>query len=98
MSSEESLAVMAYRLGEVEKVLAKVDSKFDSVANLYVTQATLMLTLNPYKEDIRELQEYNKEQEKSRNQFNGQLKLVIIGAFASPFISAVISYIIVSGK
>lgn len=89
--SDDTLGVIAWRLGTLEEIVSKIDGKFDSVANLYVNQASLMLILNPIKEDVRELQHYNKEKEKEKNQRDGQMKLVLIGAAASPVVSAIVA-------
>lgn len=94
LDASESLALVAYRLGELEKVVGTMNGKFDKVADLYVNHASLVLILEPIKTAVRELQDHNKEEEKSKNQASSQLKLAIIVAITSPIVSAVVTILI----
>lgn len=91
---QDSLAVMAYRMGAVERNVATLVERFDGVAQFYVTNATLMLTLNPLKERIEDLEKNEKEREKTRSNEQSQFRLAITVAVLSPMLSIVINLIL----
>ena len=94
LDANESLAVIAYRLGQLETVVGKIDNKFDRVADLYVNHASLTLILNPLKEKINELENENKAKQTEKDQAASQLRLAIIVAVMSPIVSAIVTILI----
>lgn len=94
LDAGESLAVIAYRLGQLETVVGKLDNKFDRVADLYVNHASLTLIIAPFKEKIAELEEVNKTREMQKDQAASQLRLAIIVAVMSPIVSAIVTILI----
>ena len=93
-NNHDSLAVLAYRMGAVERNVQTVIDKFDGVAQFYVTTATLMLTLDPLKDRITDLENADKEREKQRTTEQGQFKLAIAMAVVAPLVSIVVNLMI----
>ncbi len=93
-TNHDSLAVMAYRMGAVERNVQGLVDRFDSVANNYVSTATLMLTLDPLKARIVELETNEKDRDKKRSNEQAQFKLAITMAIIAPTLSIVVNLII----
>lgn len=93
-NSDDSPMVLAYRMGQVEHKVDAVLSRFDRVADLYVTQAALLIAMAPLKEDITELKERNKEQDTRKSNETSQFRLAITIAILSPVMSILISVLI----
>ncbi len=93
-TNHDSLAVMAYRMGAVERNVQGLVDRFDSVANNYVSTATLMLTLDPLKARIGELELDEKEREKKRTTEQAQFKLAITMAVIAPMLSIIVNLIV----
>lgn len=96
INNHQSLAVMAYRMGAVERNVAQLLERFDSVAQYYVTNATLILMLDPIKERLKELEDAQKEREQSQNVERGQFRIAIavaiITAIITPLFTLLINY------
>ncbi len=94
MGTSDSLGLIAYRLGELEKSVGIIGGKFDKVADLYVNHASLVLILDPLKTNIRELQEAKKEEEKTKDQASAQLRLAIVVAIVSAVFTPIATILI----
>lgn len=95
-ANQESLAVIAYRMGAVERHIESLIGRFDTVAQYYVTNATLMLTLDPVKERLHELETNEKERDRKRGNEQAQFKLAVTIAILSPIFSAIVSLLVVA--
>lgn len=91
---DNTLAVLGYRMTQLEASVKDVGVKLDHHTSLYVTQPTLELMLAPIRADIIEMQGRDREREKERNSFRSQLSLAIMVCIASPVASIIISVIL----
>lgn len=98
INTSDSMAVMAFRMGAVERDVKEVLKKFDSVAQFYVTNATLVLMLDPVKERLTELENIEKERDKKKSSEQAQFKLAMTMAVLSPVFTIIISVLFQQGK
>lgn len=90
-----NVALVLWRLNQMEGEIRGLHSKFDGIATNYVNTATLMLTLEPLKTDIKELQEKEKNKETERIQYNAQFRLALLGILLTP-IGSILATVVVA--
>lgn len=94
MNPDDAPLVLAYRMGQVENKLDALTGKFDLLATHYVTTSTLMLTLEPVKERLKELEDSAKQIELRKSNEQSQFKLAMAIAIFSPIMAAVVSIVV----